>query len=785
MSGFYSTRVEGSGPKDARIAIIGEGPGKEEEKWGAPFIGPAGDELNTLLSAAGIERRQCYVDNITKYRPHGDKRSAMLKGGLPSPELAEGIIDIVHYLREYKPEIVIACGQWALYGLTTHGISKGDLIGTWRGSILESYLAPGQKVIPIYHPAFLLRGGGWKWRSLTIWDLQKAKREADNPQPLPEYDYEVVDESGLSKAYAEITSAEWIVPDIELFADDELACIGFGISPTRCLVVPHTGDATKEFYKSVLESSIPKANQNLMFDITWLYNFLGIKTRNCSWDTMTAAKTLYPTYPRSLAFLTSVYTRQPYYKEDGKKWRKTWDLDLLWKYNATDCCVTYEIREAQEKDLKHFDIEHVARLGHDLIDPYAESTNIGMNVDLETLDQMNDDATKKIDELQAQLDKAIGRTINVNSPPQVKEVVYGDLRLPKRYKHKKLTTRKEVLLDLAAKTNNPILIGIVHLRELMKFRGSFCTRKIIDKDNRLRCHVNVFGTKTGRPSATKTLWKSGANMLTFPEKVGPDKTLNARRFVIPDPGYTFVVCDLMQAEAVVVAFLSEDELEMGWFHEELDSHLMLAALLSNVDPEDVTYEQRLMAKKCHHALNYMMGRDTFVLSVNKDYRSTGVSIIASEASTLKGHYEALRPSLSKWWTDVGGQVRRDGYIDTLMNRRRYFVERWSDELKRDAISYNPQSTVGDIGHTGVRKYWKDEEMIDLRADKAITMLNETYDSILWQVKDELVDQLTPKLMRFLVTELEAHDRKFIIPVEAKVGKRWSKESLSDFGVLRQ
>src|SRR6266850_3125889 len=159
--------VRPDGPIPARIMLVGEAPGAQEEAEGIPFVGESGKELNRMLQEAGITRSECFVTNVCRVRPPGndinhfiakakkDRTDAHkeLIGRWVLPCIVEGITLLNKEISMVQPNIIVALGNtplWALTGLS--GITR------WRGSMLYSstHETP-RKVIPTIHPAAVLR----------------------------------------------------------------------------------------------------------------------------------------------------------------------------------------------------------------------------------------------------------------------------------------------------------------------------------------------------------------------------------------------------------------------------------------------------------------------------------------------------------------------------------------------------------------------------------------------------------------------------------------------------
>src|SRR5271165_4707720 len=184
------------GPIPARIMLIGEAPGYDEERLGLPFQGASGQELNRMLGEAGITRSECFVTNVVRQRPPNNDLShfiAKAKKDVTSQhvrfrgrECLRPVIDGAELLRKeislVQPQVIVALGNtplWCLTGL--QGITK------WRGSMLyTSEFGLPTKVIPTLHPAYVLRD--WASRAIAINDLRRAGKFRDGREyPKPNW----------------------------------------------------------------------------------------------------------------------------------------------------------------------------------------------------------------------------------------------------------------------------------------------------------------------------------------------------------------------------------------------------------------------------------------------------------------------------------------------------------------------------------------------------------------------------------------------------------------------
>lgn len=346
----YDTYVPPVGPKHTDIMCVGEAPGKQEEKDGEPFVGWSGSLMTDYFrNDCGLSREDIYLTNLARYRPYKNQ----FKWLLDTPQLEEGLRELSEEIEQVDPTVIVAFGAWPMYFLTGKTNDKGEPgtgILNWRGSVVPSTMAPGKKVVCSVHPAFLARN--FKWHPIFKHDLQLATAEGGFPE-IRYPDYEVlVDPPDAEDVIKEMLEAEFITFDIENFRDRTISCIGFADSPKRAVVFTFQNPAWDEYAQILLDAPVPKVPHFGAYDINFLWRFYKLKTRNYWFDTYVAAATLTPEFPKGLDFLTSIYTRFPYYKEERKTWKENQDLNQLWEYNAKDVIATYTIALEQMKDLK-------------------------------------------------------------------------------------------------------------------------------------------------------------------------------------------------------------------------------------------------------------------------------------------------------------------------------------------------------------------------------------------------------------------------------------------------
>lgn len=778
-------RLIQSGPREAKIVIVGEAPGEREDAEGKPFIGGSGELLDRMLDRAGISRSQCFITNLCHTRPPKNDFNYFLKPK-PRPELLLGIMQLKRDLEEIKPNVVLALGTQPLRFLTNKvGIDK------WRGSILEANLVKGLKVIGTYHPAYILRI--WDYKAVADFDLQKLAREAATNEirrPARELVLDPSREDSIGLA-SSLLNAEWLSVDIECTQTQSgwrLACVGFADSASRAVVWPCNEPWQRSIIKQLCESGVKKVFQNGTFDITVLMeNGINVPYETFKYDTMLGFHSIYTecasgsdeasamegkkkqaALAKGLAFQVSIYTDQPFYKDDGKLWQETNDLEMFYRYNALDCVCTYEIMEKQRKDLQEMGVECVLEHEMSLVEPLHKMMQRGVRIDMELRESLKVDFEKQIANLQAFLEKAVG-PVNVKSSKQMVELLYDKLKLPMKYnKHSgNPTADKDAIIELAEKHDHPILKTILAIRQRRDFVERYL-EAVVDADGRMRCNYDITGTRTGRLSSRQSIYGSGTNLQNIPSRRPEGEAI--RRMFLADEGKVLIGRDYKQAEAWIVAYLSRSDTLIELFNDpSRDVHYENAARIFNLPVSEVSTEQRYLAKKVIHASNYGMGENRLVQVVNEDAPYTGVRITLREAKVLMQKYFMLFPEIKEtFWKYVQNELRYSRVLATPLGRKRMFFGRWDDKLLRDAYAFIPQSTVGDLGCKAVANcYWQIEKVVP-----GAELMLQVHDAVYMQCYEKdaaMVAEMMEEAMRIPLT---LNGQTFTIPSDCKIGYNW-------------
>ena len=780
------------GPRDAKIVIVGEAPGRQEMARGKPFVGGSGDLLNKMLGNVGIARSRVFITNVCHKQPPGNDFTWFLKPKI-RPDYILGVIQLKQDLEEIKPNIAVCMGAQALRVLT--GKSQ---IGKWRGSLLPSTLVPGLKVIGTWHPAFILRDN-YDYKAVVEFDLQRMVEESTTAElKYPERELITApSDYDLHQLVKELGTAEWLAVDIECFDTPEgwkLACVGFSDRPNRAVVIPVDSATRQAAISTLLACPAKKIFQNgFNFDIPVLLEN-GYKTENYAWDTMVGMHVIYtecassseetqaltgkkkPTQPalrKGLAFQTSIFTKEPYYKDDGKLWRETGDLDLFWQYNGRDVAVTREIKDRQAEGIAEMGVESVMEHETAMLPCLMDMTRRGILIDKVAHKELKDKYTREIMNLQDFLDAGAGKSVNVKSNPDMKWLLFEKLSMPitkRSTKTQNPSADKDVINKLAEKHQHPLLMAILEIRE----RRDLIERYLdvaYDTDGKMRCAWDPTGTRTGRLASRVSIHGTGTNLQNQPKEL--------RRMYVAEPGKVLFSIDYSQAEARVVAWLARCEGLIDLFSDPTrDVHKENAARFYKIEVVVVDGKMRYVAKRIIHASNYGMGPEKCMRVINNDYRDTGIRVSFNEARLGQEAYFFTYPEIQNvFWHEVRQELNRSLIlVSPTIGRKRMFFGRWSDKFLNEAYSYIPQSTVGDMTNKAMVQ-------VHERCPEAQLLVN-GHDSLIGQCDADRIEEVTNKVQALMRIPIIIHGRELVIPTEVEVGLNWGEQSEDNPGGLR-
>lgn len=383
----------------------------------------------------------------------------------------------------------------------------------------------------------------------------------------------------------------------------------------------------------------------------------------------------------------------------------------------------------------------------------------GITPDMELLAQLNEDMTARIAQLEKQAMEQAGEEFNLKSPKQLGIILFERLQLPVIKKTKTgYSTDAKVLEALEGK--HPLIATILEHRKLAKLQSTYLDglKPLVNvKTGRIHTHFQQTVTVTGRLSSTDP------NLQNIPTRTEEGKQI--RRIFVPGAGYDYLMsCDYSQVELRILACIAHDELLLDAFRHGQDIHARTAAEVFGVPLAEVTHEMRSRAKAVNFGIVY--GISDFGLAKQLD-------VGRKEAAGYIESYFARYTGVKKYMEDIVAKAREQGYVSTLMGRRRYLPDIRHSNFnlrsfaERTAINTPIQGTAADI---------MKKAMIDV--ERALEQAG-CKSRILLQVHDELVLEVTEderERVAELVRATMQAAASLEIPLLADVnfGKNWAE-----------
>ncbi|MDE7154446.1 MAG: DNA polymerase I [Muribaculaceae bacterium] len=377
----------------------------------------------------------------------------------------------------------------------------------------------------------------------------------------------------------------------------------------------------------------------------------------------------------------------------------------------------------------------------------------GARIDVAELNRLSVQLTGRLHEIEQEIYRLAGTEFNVASPSQVGEILFERLRIDpkaKRTKRGAYSTTEEILEHYAP--FHPIVGLILKSRGLRKLLATYINalpHLINPATGKIHTTYNQTVTATGRISSTNP------NLQNIPIRTDDGKEI--RRAFIADPGDLFISADYSQIELRLLANLSKDEAMIAAFHSGADFHTATAALIYKQPLDQVTPEQRRHAKTANFGIIY--GISAFGLSER-------LGIARSEAKTLIDNYFASYPGVSRYIAESIEKARDNGYVTTIMGRRRYLPDINSRNAvvrgyaERNAVNAPLQGSAADI----IKK-----AMIDIYDEICRRQLRSR---MIMQVHDELIFNVVPdelQQMQQLITDKMSAAYRAEVPLEVSVG----------------
>jgi DNA polymerase-1 len=548
----------------------------------------------------------------------------------------------------------------------------------------------------------------------------------------------------------------------------EMVGLSFAVKPGEAWYVPvpvnqQDVQAIVDEFKDVMENAaIGKIGQNLKFDILML-KWYGVEVKGDLFDTMMAHYIIDPDTRHNMDILSENYLG---YKPvsiteligaKGKNQGSMRDVEIekIKEYAAEDADITLQLKNIFEPKIKQVEAE---KLLHEMENPLiyvlADIEYEGVRIDHGTLREFSKDLETDIAKLEKTVYEKAGVRFNIASPKQLGEVLFEKLMLdPKAKKTKtgQYQTGEDVLVSLAAKSD--IVRDILDYRQLQKLKSTYVDalpQMVNQKTGRVHTSYNQAVAATGRLSSTNP------NLQNIP--IRTERGREVRKAFIPrDNGHSIVSADYSQIELRIIAEISKDENMRAAFVNNLDIHTATAANVYGVGLDEVTGDQRRNAKAVNFGIIY--GQSAFGLSQN-------LGIPRKEAAEIIENYFAQYPGIKQYMTDTMNFARENGYVCTLMGRRRYLRDINSANAtvrgfaERNAINAPIQGSAADmikIAMINIHREFKAQKL-----DARMTM----------QVHDELVFDVPHheiEIVKLIIMHNMKNAIKTTVPIMVEIG----------------
>ncbi|WP_172556323.1 DNA polymerase I [Clostridium putrefaciens] len=414
----------------------------------------------------------------------------------------------------------------------------------------------------------------------------------------------------------------------------------------------------------------------------------------------------------------------------------------------------YEVLKAKIEEFNMESLLYEMELPLTKVLSYMEEEGFRINRDM--LDNLGERFKLELDKVQKEIYKFSEEEFNINSPKQLGKILFEKLDLPviKRTKTG-YSTNAEVLEALSEK--HPIINKVTYHRQLAKIYSTYVEglKSVIDSDDKIHSSFNQTVTTTGRLSSTEP------NLQNIPIKYEMGREIR-KVFVSESEDSVILSADYSQIELRVLAHISEDENLISAFNEHSDIHTKTASEVFNTPMEEVTSLLRGRAKAVNFGIVY--GISDFSLS--KDLK-----ISKKEAKQYMDAYFERYPKVKKYMEDIVITAKKDGYVTTLLNRRRYIPEANASNMivrasgERLAMNAPIQGTAADIIKLAMVNVQKELYKRNMKS----TLILQVHDELILNVYNDELEEVKNLVKREME---EVLDLSVKLEVDINVGKTW-------------
>tara|TARA_A100001011_G_scaffold152606_1_gene161066 strand:- start:2477 stop:5281 length:2805 start_codon:yes stop_codon:yes gene_type:complete len=526
-------------------------------------------------------------------------------------------------------------------------------------------------------------------------------------------------------------------------------------------------ETLKDLAPFFANETIEKVGQNLKYDIKVMHQH-GIAVKGPLFDTMLAHYIINPDMRHNMDILAETYLNyrpKPISDLIGKKGKNQGSmrdvpLDQQTEYAAEDADITWQLKEHFEQELgKNEQRELLNKVELPLVRVLAAMELAGISLDVPYLNNMATQLEHEAQQLAQRIFDQAGETFNLASPKQLGPILFDKLKLvdkPKKTKTGQYSTAEEVLSTLAK--NHPIVADILEWRSVQKLNNTYVSalpQDVNTHSNRVHTVYNQAVAATGRLSSNHP------NLQNIPIRTPRGQQVR-KAFVAKDNQHVLMAADYSQIELRIIASLSEDPSMVAAFNNNEDIHAATAAKVFGVPLEEVSREQRSQAKTVNFGIIY--GVSAFGLS-------NQTTLSRSEAKALIDTYYENYPKLKSYMSEQVDFAREQGYVATVLGRRRYLKDINSRNAivrgaaERNAVNAPIQGSAADIIKIAMLRIYDKMREQQFKAQ----MLLQVHDELVFECPKSELDALT-KLVK---TEMEnAYKLHVPLTVDVGVGHNW-------------
>lgn len=554
----------------------------------------------------------------------------------------------------------------------------------------------------------------------------------------------------------------------------ELVGMSFSWSKGEAYYVPFSenrdeAQALVEKFKPFFESeTIEKIGQNIKYDLKILSNY-GVSIKGKLFDTMIAHYLINPDMRHNMDVLSETYLKytpksiEELIGKKGKNQKSMRDVALedIKEYAAEDADVTYQLKQhfgpildkAETKKL--FDEIEIP-----LVPVLAAMELEGINLDVPFLKEMSVEMAKESAALEQKIYETAGEKFNLASPKQLGDILFDKLKIggakQKKTKTGQYATGEEILSYLA--NDHPIVKDILDWRQMVKLQSTYIDALPNQVDKKTgRVHTDYMQTV----AATGRLSSNNPNLQNIPIRTERGRLIR-KAFIARDENYTLVSADYSQIELRIIAALSGEENMIKAFQNNEDIHKSTAAKVFNVPLEEVTKEQRSHAKTVNFGIIY--GVSAFGLS-------NQTSLSRKESAELIDAYYQTYPKLKSYMSAQVDFARENGYVQTVLGRRRYLKDINSANMmvksgaERNAVNAPIQGSAADIIKIAMINIHKKLTSENWKSK----MLLQVHDELVFDVHHSELESIKPMIKHEMET---AFAMDVPLEVELGEGKNW-------------